>query len=166
MNFILSKCTTLSKYCLWVTGCSHFNIVTSVNCTLCFFLVHSLLWALRLMHFLIFIFFYLVCNMLAFLRFLSWQSDICSFVSRVSQIAHSHRDITLLALLSCIYSFFRALLLMLTVLVSHFCWQLPNLFFCLYHWPCPGSPFAVPDCLRDISGLNWCHQTFSGWIVA
>lgn len=52
--------------------------------------------------------------MLAFLEFLSWQSATCPFVSRVSQIAHSHRNITLPAPLSCIYSFFRALLLMLT----------------------------------------------------
>lgn len=28
------------------------------------------------------------------------------------------------------------------VLVLHFCWQLPNLFFSIY-WPSAGSPFAV-----------------------
>lgn len=99
--------------------------------------------------------------MLAFLGFLSWQSDSCPFVSRVSQIAHSHRDITLLALLSCIYSFFRALLLMLTGFsVTFFADNSQICFSICTYWPCPGSPFAVPDCLCDILGLNWCHSNF------
>lgn len=141
------------------TCCSQFNIATSVHWTLYFFLVHLLLWAKRLVHFLIFFFF------------------IKSIIHWPSPGSFSDNTILVLMLLECPklliesywhhFAFYSILYLYPSLghyyscsqaLVLHFCWQFPNLFFSTY-WPSAHSPFAAWLSLWH-SGSEWMSSNF------
>lgn len=116
----------------------------SVNCTLYFLLLHLLLQAMRLVCFLNFyinsviywpssgfFFFFFSDNMIFVLTFLEcpklliephWYFAFCSVQYLYASLGHYY---------SCSQ-----------VLVLHFCWQVPNLFFSTYR-PSAGSPFAA-----------------------
>lgn len=96
--------------------------------------------------------------MLAFLRFLFWQPDICPFVSRVSQIALSHRGITLLSLLPVFIPSLGHYFWCSQVSVLHFCWQLPNLFF--YQYPLTLSWLSL-----CCAWLAWWHSRLE-WMAS
>lgn len=136
----------------------------SVNWTLYFFLVHLLLWAMRLVHFLFFWFFCIksvICwppsgsysdNMIFVLMFLECPKLL------IESYWYHFTFYSILYLYPSLGHYYSCS----QVLVLHFCWQLPNLFFSIY-WPSAGSPFAMWF-FFDIPVRNGCHQTFSSWM--
>lgn len=143
----------------------------SVNWTLYFFLVHLLLWAMRLVHFLFFWFFCIksvICwppsgsysdNMIFVLMFLECPKLL------IESYWYHFTFYSILYLYPSLGHYYSCS----QVLVLHFCWQLPNLFFSIY-WPSAGSPFAVWFSLTFRFGMDViklsqveCRQE---WIVA